>query len=123
MSEKNYYLGFSNFPGIGPIKFDKLIKHFGSAKAAWDADRSELEPILKQSLTKKFETFRKEFDIESYIKKLGKQKISFVCLFEDTYPKLLKQIPTPPIILFVKGNEKILKQVQNDNKILCVVFY
>jgi cell division protein FtsI/penicillin-binding protein 2 len=31
INERGYYLGFSNFSGIGPIKFEKLIREFGSA--------------------------------------------------------------------------------------------
>ena len=121
MNEKIYYLAFSNFSGIGPIKFNKLIKHFGSAKKAWNATRSDLEEILKPALTKKFETFRKEFDISEYLKRLKKQKISYVCFFEDEYPILLKKIPNPPIVLYVKGDEKILRFTQNDNRIIAVV--
>lgn len=105
--ERNFYLAFSNASGIGPIKFNKLIKAFGSAKLAWNASRSDLVTILNPALTEKFEVFRKEFDIEEYLGKLKKQKISFVCLIDKEYPPLLKQIPNPPIVLYVKGNTKL----------------
>ncbi|MBI2032789.1 MAG: DNA-protecting protein DprA [Candidatus Levybacteria bacterium] len=108
MLERNYYLAFSNFSGVGPIKFEKLLKHFGSAEKAWKAQRDELEPILKPALTKKFEDFRKEFDFDKYLEKLKKQKIFFVCLADKEYPGLLKKIPNPPIVLFVKGNVRVL---------------
>ncbi len=110
MDERDYYLAFSNASGIGPIKFNKLIKQFGSAKAAWNGSITKLEPVLKPALTKKFETFRSELDIDEYLKKLKKQRISFVCLFEKEYSLLLKQIPNPPIVLFVKGNIKLLSE-------------
>ena len=42
MSERNYWLGFSAFSGIGPMKFKKLISRFGSAKNAWRATKSDL---------------------------------------------------------------------------------
>ena len=116
MKDKSYYLAFSNFSGVGPIKFAKLIKHFGSAKSAWKGSIDELKLVLGKSLTEKFESFRKEFDVELYLKKLDKQRIKFVCLNEKEYPALLKKIPNPPIVLFVKGNGEILKQVQNDNE-------
>lgn len=103
-NEKRYYLGFSNFPGVGPIKFDRLLKHFGSAKSAWNGSKSELEPIIGKSFTAKFEIFRKIFDIEKYLDELLKKKISFVCLYEKEYPQRLKKIKNPPIILFVKGS-------------------
>ena len=77
MNESEYYLAFSNAPGVGPIKFEKLRKAFGSAEEAWEAEQPELEQILKPVLTSKFLEFREKFDIENYLKKLKKQKISF----------------------------------------------
>lgn len=109
MRESDFYLAFSNVPGVGPIKFEKLIKHFGSAKKAWTASKSELEPLLKQSLTSRFLGFREEFDIEKYLKQLKKQRISYVSLADKNYPTLLSQIPNPPIVLFVKGNIDLFK--------------
>lgn len=109
MEERDYYLGFSNFSGIGPIKFGKLIKHFNSAKNAWKGSISELEPIIGKSYATKFEVFRKEFDIENYLKKLKKQKINFVCLADKEYPSLLRKIPNAPITLFVKGDMEMFR--------------
>lgn len=38
MDERDYWLAFSSFPGVGPIKFQKLLKEFGSAKKAWNSN-------------------------------------------------------------------------------------
>lgn len=117
MSEGSYYLGFSNFPGVGPIKFEKLIKEFGSAKNAWKSDPKEFGEVVGNSLISKFETFRKEFDIEKFEEKLVKQKISYVCLFEKSYPTRLKSIKNPPIILYSKGKFDL----SSEQKILAIV--
>lgn len=117
MKEKKYYLAFSNFSGIGPIKFEKLLKYFGSAKNVWNAPGAGLEPILKPVLTSKFAAFRKEFDIEKYEEGLEKKKINYVCSFEDDYPKKLKQIKNPPIILYSKGKVNL----NSEHKFLAVV--
>ena len=101
--ERNYYLGFSNFSGIGPIKFKKLLKHFGSAEKAWNAPSLDLKQTLGEKLSSKFETFRKEFDIEKYEEGLSKKKINYICLFEKSYPERLRKIKNPPIILYSKG--------------------
>lgn len=106
--ERDFYLAFSNAPGIGPIKLQKLIKTFGSAKNAWETSAEDLEQVLKPALTKKFISFKKEFDLTAYQEKLKKQKISFVCLVDKEYPQLLKQILNPPIVLYAKGNIKLL---------------
>lgn len=107
--ERNFYLAFANAPGIGPIKFNKLIKTFGSAKSAWGSSEEELEEVLGKSLTAKFIVFRDQFDVKKYLEKLTKQKISFVCLIDKIYPEQLKKIPNPPTVLFAKGNLKLLE--------------
>lgn len=103
MSERKFYLAFSNFSGIGPILFTKLLKEFGSAKDAWTATETSLLPLLKPKLTEKFIATRKDFDPEKYEEKLVKQKINYVCLFEKSYPDRLKSIKNSPIILYSKG--------------------
>ena len=45
--ERNFYLAFASVNGVGPKSFAKLLDHFGSAKLAWNAAESELEPVLK----------------------------------------------------------------------------
>lgn len=117
MSEKSYYLAFSNFPGIGPIKFEKLLKHFGSSENAWKASSLDLEQLLKPTLTSKLVSYRKEFNIEKYEDSLEKKKINYVCSFEDEYPKRLKSIKNSPIILYSKGNGTF----NSEQKILSIV--
>lgn len=108
MTERDYYLSFSLANGIGPKKFELLLRSFGSAEKAWNAGELELRNILKPSLTSKFLNFRKTYDFKKYEDQLRRQKISFVALSDREYPKLLGQIPNPPIVLFVKGNVSLL---------------
>ncbi len=113
MQERNYYLGFAMANGIGPKTFASLLENFNSAGKAWNATQSDLEPILKPALTSKFINFRKEFDFEKYKTQLEKQKISFVALSDKGYLQLLRQIPNPPIVLYVKGNADLLSSKLN----------
>lgn len=112
MSERDYYLGFAMANGVGPKKFNLLLVNFSSAEKAWKATESELENILKPVLTSKFLSFRREFNFDKYKNQLKKQKISFIALSDKEYPKLLKQIPNPPIVLYVKGNRQIVYGLQ-----------
>lgn len=120
--EKDYYLAFSNFPGVGPVKFMKILARFGSAKKAWSADSKEFGEIAGRALGKKLETFRNEFDLENYLKQLKKQRIEFVCLIDKDYPPLLKKIPNPPIVLYLKGNTKLIhSNVLKNTRMIAVV--
>lgn len=93
MEEKNYYLGFSAIPGMGPAKFRKLLEEFGTAKAAWEAKKPD-------------------FSIENYLRSLNKASVWFITLKDEEYPQLLKEIRTPPFVLYGRGDKKLLNRGQ-----------
>lgn len=103
--DRNYYLGFSVFSGIGPVKFYSLLKHFGSGKNAWERSTFDLKPILGNQISLKFEKFRQDFSPGKYEKKLKEKDVWFVIQEEKEYPKLLKETPKAPIVLYGKGDK------------------
>ena len=109
MMECDYWLGFSVFSGIGPIKFKKLLAQFGSAKDAWHAPGSHLAKLIGEKLAVKFDESRNKFSIEGYVDKLKKNSVSFITLTENNYPELLKKIKNPPFVLYVKGDPSSLR--------------
>lgn len=112
MDERRFWLAFSAFPGVGPVRFALLLSHFGSAKKAWEASTGDLFKInFGEKLTAKFDSFRREFSVEGYAKKLKDEEVSFLILIDEKYPKLLKQISDPPFVLYIKG-----KSTSNDDK-------
>ncbi len=115
MDDKKYYLGFSAFSGIGPIKFKTLLIEFGSAKNIWYSSIDDLSKIIGKKLAFKFDKFRNNFSLTDYERKLVKKKVWFLCLNDKNYPKLLKEISNPPIVLYGKGklpiNDRIIAVV------------
>src|SRR3989344_8132685 len=121
MEERNYWLGWSVFPGVGPGKFKLILDKFGSAKDAWDADQPDLKNIIGEKLSSDFEKFRNSFSIENYAKKLEEKGVWFLTQKDKEYPELLLRIDKPPILLYGKGgfiNESVshLSHVVNDTQ-------
>lgn len=107
--DKPYWVAFSVFVGIGPERFKILLDYFGSAKQAWEANRLDLLDLkLGDNLVERLVSFRGKFEPESYFEKLKQKKIGVLTLAEDSYPFLLKQIPDPPPVLYILGDQKIL---------------
>lgn len=106
-----YFLGFSNFTGIGVKRMKWLLDYFGTVKNAWFANFTDLQAAgLTDNLIKKFFSFRDFFSFPAYLEKLKSEKIYFITINDDLYPENLKQIPDPPFVLYLKGNLEILNR-------------
>ena len=106
LEEKKYWVGFSVFEGIGPLRFKLLLDYFGSAKNGYSASEKELLSVgLSEKLVLKFLDFRKNFDLDSYLLRLDKLGIKAICSEEESYPKLLKEIVDKPAVLYVKTQD------------------
>ncbi|MBU3803438.1 MAG: DNA-processing protein DprA [Candidatus Cellulosilyticum pullistercoris] len=49
-------------------------------------------------------------DCEAVWREADKEQIEIVGYFDVDYPKLLREIPDPPIVLYVKGHKELLNQ-------------
>ena len=92
-------------PGLGRSKIPLLIKKFGSAKALFEASEAELlnagicEPknVFQFIRKRNFELPKR---IDTYCKLNG---VRIVSIYDEDYPKSLKEIHDPPLVLYVKG--------------------
>lgn len=94
--------------GIGPKTILFLMDKFGSAEKILNATAQELEgigelfPNVRNSLTQKNLGCPLEHEL-ALIDKFGCHVITY---YDDDYPLLLKQIDTPPMLLYVRGELK-----------------
>lgn len=104
--EIDYWLAFSVFPGIGPIRFRRLIAHFTTPQKAWKASRIDLANAgLSSRLIDSFLEFRRKYDMDKYAGRLAKQHVSVLTLANSRYPPLLREISDAPFVLYVKGKK------------------
>ncbi|MDP2860843.1 MAG: DNA-processing protein DprA [bacterium] len=109
--ETLYWLAFSTVIGIGPKRFSLLRDYFSSAKKAWEADESKIIPLgLPAPVLKEFLNQRKTFNPEIFPAVLEKKAIKFATTKDADYPKLLKEIPDPPFIIFWRGDIEVSKK-------------
>ncbi|MFN3301906.1 MAG: DNA-processing protein DprA [Patescibacteria group bacterium] len=91
------------------LKFDsrklkKISDFFSSAKDVFKASISDLiKAGIEQEIAQEFIDWRKKIEPEKEWQKLEKEKIKIVTIRDENYPKLLKEIYNPPVILYVKG--------------------
>lgn len=92
--------------GIGTKTYQTLIERFGYSEAILNAPRAELESlpgIGPKLATAVIETSR-NIDIASEINLAKEKNVQIIPCTSDQYPKHLKAIYDPPLVLYVRGS-------------------
>lgn len=107
----------STINGLGPAKILNLISKCGSPSDVLQTSYQKLcnvdlinDKVAKriQSTARTFSEFEKIFTIE--LEKLGKNNFSIITYFDEEYPKILRNIYFPPMLLYVWGEISTLKR-------------
>ena len=93
-------------------RMDTLLAKFGSLETAFE----HIDLDLLQSLGCREDTAMatmnrlEEFDADGYLQALKKRKLELLSIEDPLYPSSLKNLPDPPIFLYVRGDLKLLDQ-------------
>lgn len=98
MIEKDF-IALTLIKGIGNKTLKKLLDAYKSPEEILEAD------IISKKLTKEIETKAQEI-----IQKCNEKNIKVIYYTHSLYPKILKEIPDPPVVLYVKGNLPIKEE-------------
>ena len=104
-----YWLAVVRVEGLGVRGAHKLVEHFGSPQAAYMASLTELEGCgLPARVAQAVFAQVGLKDAEKEIEAATKADCQLVTLASANYPPLLKQIPDPPLVLYVRGDVEAL---------------
>ena len=107
MTERKYLVLISAHIPLGPKRIMLLHDYFGSYESIW---KSRAYSLLKVGLSKKlvdgFMNHRKYTNENTFFEKLKRLNIKYICFNEKRYPKSLLDIPSYPLVLYVKGTIK-----------------
>lgn len=97
-------VGLNNIDSVGAIRLRRLLNHFGTAERAWSADLASLiTGGIEENVANKIIFERDKLDLELLWEKILIEKIGLITIFDVDYPKLLKEIYNPPILLYLRG--------------------
>ncbi|MBO1351343.1 MAG: DNA-processing protein DprA [Hormoscilla sp. GUM202] len=105
MAEGAFWLAWSQIKGIGPILLLRLQRHFGTLAAAWHADAAALGQVegFGPKTVAAVLGARKAIDPEKLAAAHLKDNPHFWTPADDDYPRLLREIPNPPAVLYYRG--------------------
>lgn len=102
--ELPYWLAFNRARGIGPARFRLLLEAFGTAEAAWGARIADWQAAgLDARTASALERQRRTIVPEAEVERLLQLHVGVLCLRDPEYPRLLREIPLPPPVLYVRG--------------------
>ncbi|MBI2039817.1 DNA-protecting protein DprA [Candidatus Microgenomates bacterium] len=117
MNNISYLLALHSIDGLGPIRLKAIIDYFKDPKLAWEVNPRELLEIgIPKNTTELLVETRKKLEPESYAGLIQRSGIKWMTIYDEEYPKLLKQIYDPPIVLYYKG-----EVLPEDEKAIAVV--
>jgi DNA processing protein len=94
-------------PGIGPVTYKKLVRAFGSPEAALAAPHSRLAEIegigsvsARRMSSSREDTMRLA---ERELEAARARGVTVMTVEHDAYPRALRTIFDPPLVLYVKG--------------------
>ncbi len=112
MDENSQYtLALARVDGLGVRGAHKLLEYFGSPQAVYHASLTELEGCGLPARVA--QAIFAQVGIKEAEKEMGaaeKADCRLITYAGEDYPPLLKQIGDPPLVLYVRGDRKVLSQ-------------
>ena len=102
-TDAKYWVAFSHAKFVGPAKIARLVDRFGDLGEAWSAPAATLRAVLDERAAESVLKVRAEFDPDRVWERMERTGIDALCLTDSRYPGLLKEIPAPPPVLYVRG--------------------
>lgn len=104
-NQKKYWVGLSHVKGIGPVRFQTLINHFGDAQSVWEASPSEIRTLkIPEKVIKTFLKIRASIDIQQLLSEYQSKNITILTWDDDDYPQRLRNISSSPPVLYLQGD-------------------
>ncbi len=101
-----HWLRLALTDGIGPILMRRLIDTAGSVQAASAATESLLRNVegIGSAKARKIVESMRAATVDLELDRCESLGVKLICPDDAAYPELLKNIPDPPAVLYVKGS-------------------
>ncbi len=104
--KQKYWVGFSSIEQIDSTFVQRLYNYYGDVEAAFNCSKKDFDNIEGLNI-KKAETFlllRDKIDIDKTFEDVEKREINIISFDDNNYPRMLRQIYNPPMVLYYKGD-------------------
>lgn len=112
MANLHTWLSLSMAPGLGPVLLHRLLAAFGSPEAVLAASKHDLGrvPGIGQKLISQFRPEELATAARAQLTQAARLGVQIIHIQHDDYPEQLRHIYRPPVVLFVKGDVRLLAE-------------
>ncbi len=101
------HLAWSLIDGVGPKRFLAICEHFGDADTALRATAGDLQQVagIGTQTADAIRRARETLDaaVEAELRAAAAHGVRLICRADAEYPPGLRNLPDPPIVLYVRG--------------------
>lgn len=118
MTRTEAYLALNLLPKIGPVRVQRLLDFFGSPEQVLAAPAKDLLQVegFGQDLAATVADWENRIDLSRELRRVNEEELTLLTREDPLYPRLLRNIYDPPVVLYVKG-----KLVERDAHALGIV--
>jgi len=104
--EQRDYLRLALTPGIGPQLFHNLMEYFGTPSDVLQAKLSQLHEVERvgPKLAELVQASAKDDLIDRVWEDCTTNRVRILFPNDEEFPRLLREIPSPPLYLFIRGS-------------------
>lgn len=110
MEKIKYWIWISRIAKLGSIRTQKLLEKFETPEKIWLLEEADLLKIdgIGKDIAKEILNIKYRMNLEKIINEMKHNNIELITYKDKEYPSKLKELYDKPIVLYVKGNKKIL---------------
>jgi DNA processing protein len=102
-ADRDALVALAQVTHIGPVRLARLRDHFGSLATAWNAPETTLRQVLDERACRAVLTARQRLSPAEVTGNIVRTGIAFATVLDDDYPRILREIPGPPPVLYFRG--------------------
>jgi len=105
MTSREAYIALNMVNGIGPIRVRALLDRFNEPQAILSASKGDLMQVegVGEEVARSVMNWREQADLEAELQRIEKAGVRVVARDDAEYPKNLREVYDPPVVLYVKG--------------------
>ncbi len=107
-----YWVWLSKIPNLGSKKTNQLIEIYKNPETIWNLKYEDLIQVegIGDATAKNIVNLEYRKNLDKYLDYMNKYNIDIITIKDNIYPEKLKQIYSPPTVIYIKGNKEILNE-------------